>query len=64
MEFGFVPAQVVKDLEEVGNWKVVSFCLVEFYANSCYAAVKCLFSCCASSTPPVALLYTNITHCR
>lgn len=22
MEFGFVPAQVVKDLEELGNWKV------------------------------------------
>lgn len=22
MEFGFVPAQIVKDLEELGNWKV------------------------------------------
>ena len=22
MEFGFVPAQIVKDLEEIGNWKV------------------------------------------
>lgn len=22
MEFGFVPSQVVKELEEIGNWKV------------------------------------------
>ena len=23
MEFGFVPSQVVKELEEIGNWKVM-----------------------------------------
>ena len=26
MEFGFVSAQVVKELEEIGNWKVTAVC--------------------------------------
>ena len=29
MEFGFVPAQVVKDLEEIGNWKVCTYIWVD-----------------------------------